>query len=1586
MDIGSLTGRIALEDQLSSHLTTITSHVRQFARNFSSEMVASAAGVGVLVAAIAGAGRSILELGEKGSVILGVEESFDRLARAAGSTGEALLRGLSEGVKSTLDSMVLMQSTNRLLSSGIKLTEADMRLMGATAREMGKATGTDAAGGLNTLSQALLTGNTRSLKRFGINIDLVKAEKDFAKSLGTTRDQLSQTGIVEARRIAMLEGMRTKLQTLGQSEVSFKEKVQQSRVVIGNWFDDLAKGVARSTAVSRAFDTIRDALVKTFGGTADTLLKSILNGVDKFADGVTSIGPAVIQVIGNIKNSIVAIWNEIVAFNERWQITNNIIAAAKFAWGLLEKAFYLVRTAVLAVMQAWNAMPEWLQRITRTALEGSIALAAYSIAVQGVAVPFRAMIGSIDLGINIIGNLTGAVVSSMLIWPKLVLQYNLGTAALTRYTVAVRMSTVGHVIETAVLKSVWLARVDLQLILIGLTNAYTALTARILMNSVVLKAYALWVNIVKTAQALWAVTVAAVSTAYTGLIARLGLATVALRASSVATGLATIAMETFGFVILGIQALPLIAALTGIVLGIGQIITAFKNLRRAHEEGKTTWEFLSAKDNDTWARRWINYFTQFAFGADLFVTSVEKMDKARRLKGGAAKADFLPTISPGALAVGSAELQAARAERERLEKRAQGIGLTNDPESFIKESTAAEDFLKKVRDQAKAFAEAGQGAEVFQAAFKSLNKTQRDNYDIQQMLVPEIDKLAAAHKALTPEMIRVRDAATTTRLALLEKDRITLEASDLTSGQIEQMKRLGLSEADIAFQYGVTVEALARRNTAMQEAAQREQNLASFNNALVEQEAQARARREALANAGNKAISDANDELNEFIRAQTMTTTDFQIDQINREATARIVTFKGEAGQAAVFNAIILALAKRRTDALRVDNDALKANSKTTFQEIADKARRTYLAMEADPANYSKETRRHFRLIAEEAARAANDTRNRWKKAWDQLVIDSRQVGLDLAQGIATSLAEGIKTGDWSQFENQLKESLSQAMSSIASSFVNFFVPGLGTALKPLFQAISDKLLGALGLGTKGRDAIRAFWDAEYGGFAGLQRRLEELGPTGQRLLEQLGRVGRDNEKQAAAAIEAIKTELDALDTAVQKYNLTWLDLADGQRAATKAGTDLVATYKRLTSAGYTVDRITTVMSDDFNQFIVDAVRAGTKIPAAMRPIIETLIKTGKLSDSAAKAILGIAETAIPSLEDIRGAAERYGITLDELGPKVKQLEITELANQYVADWQILTAATDDWSVLFDKMGPKVQDLVTDAMRYSLELPSAMKPMIQAWIDQGRLVDAAGEKLTDLSKLTFAADLSEMFETLMTKLDELIDKISGGVGGALDNLGRRPRMVLGVDVEYNVPEPPTIAGARAATGGTVYAAGGSIVPFSTVKPFSAPKHVVAATPFIPKGTDTVPAMLTPGEIVLNAGQQRNIATMLNSLDDNVMTKVRSMLDEIQQMTVAKIEIPLVGELEKITVPKIQVPDVMIRAKWMIPDPNVPDPLGKIDFSKTPVPDTPVPETQMRERSEREFTQIIELHDESGRRTVRKVAKGLPSHLRLRGVR
>lgn len=62
----------------------------------------------------------------------------------------------------------------------------------------------------------------------------------------------------------------------------------------------------------------------------------------------------------------------------------------------------------------------------------------------------------------------------------------------------------------------------------------------------------------------------------------------------------------------------------------------------------------------------------------------------------------------------------------------------------------------------------------------------------------------------------------------------------------------------------------------------------------------------------------------------------------------------------------------------------------------------------------------------------------------------------------------------------------------------------------------------------------------------------------------------------------------------------------------------------------------------------------------------------------------------------------------------------------------------------------------------------------------------------------------------------------------------------------------------------------TIAQIKSATEYHAQGGMVGTSPFIPKGTDTVPAMLTPGEIVLNAAQQRNMANNLQGTSNIVM--------------------------------------------------------------------------------------------------------------------
>lgn len=339
-----------------------------------------------------------------------------------------------------------------------------------------------------------------------------------------------------------------------------------------------------------------------------------------------------------------------------------------------------------------------------------------------------------------------------------------------------------------------------------------------------------------------------------------------------------------------------------------------------------------------------------------------------------------------------------------------------------------------------------------------------------------------------------------------------------------------------------------------------------------------------------------------------------------------------------------------------------------------------------------------------------------------------------------------------------------------------------------------------------------------YGSLRDLSVMSDSLGVG---LAKAWGETGVKGLEKFAKLMDEFEAKMKTLQSSLDKYKLSWFDLGKDMRQVftTQYGNDLLNDFKVMTGAGVEADLAIRQMSSAISQYIVDAVRAGTTIPPAFYPIVRRLIEMGELSDEAAKALLGIVDIGMPALADIKAAADRYGLSLDQLGPKVQQLSLNETASQIVKDFKTFEAAGADLNsvlsfipeaykeaqrqvdILKEKgydaavegssqwseyqaalkaaddaalgMGQQVQKLVTTALKSGLELPSSLRPIIQTMIDMGELTDDNGEKLTDLSQLNFAADLEDMFIQLITKLDELLQVIvgPGGVSESLEGLG-----------------------------------------------------------------------------------------------------------------------------------------------------------------------------------------------------------------------
>jgi len=249
----------------------------------------------------------------------------------------------------------------------------------------------------------------------------------------------------------------------------------------------------------------------------------------------------------------------------------------------------------------------------------------------------------------------------------------------------------------------------------------------------------------------------------------------------------------------------------------------------------------------------------------------------------------------------------------------------------------------------------------------------------------------------------------------------------------------------------------------------------------------------------------------------------------------------------------------------------------------------------------------------------------------------------------------------------------------------------------------------------------------------------------------------------------------------------------------------------------------------------------GKKDTAANQAWIEsvkTLISTQQGAAASAKAM-------IPDWKTAGELADKYGISLEALGPKFKQGGLNASTEELYSDFQRLAAfiGEDMNDGVLRGMSDEISGLVRQALSFGGEIPKQMQPMIQKLQEMGLLVDENGLKLEGVENLKFGETMQETTKTLIDTMKELAKVIKDSVGGALADVAARAGQGIRIPITYDPPmsERPN----------TSYAAMGGYVTPRGVQYFD-------TGGWVRRGTDTVRAMLTPGEFVVS---KRGVAAL-----------------------------------------------------------------------------------------------------------------------------
>jgi hypothetical protein len=306
MDIGGLTGQISIDDQLSSGLNIATQQVQKFADSFEGALGGVAIGIGAGVAAIGAMVGAISALGNRGADVNDVADSLEHFAGSA-ENADAILHSLQKGTLGTVDDFMLMKNATHLLSAGVNLNAKDFETLGSAAfvlqnRGLG---GTKEM--MDLVSDAMVTGRTRALSMALGVIDVKDAEGDYAHSLGISKDELSETGKVEAKRMAIMGMLNAAVKDAGAQHRDFGEQLEYVVAQGKNFLDSLSQQVAKSPVLAAALEGIGEAFQVAFGGTSKSNIDAIVVGINKAAIIIVDFGIGTVEAarVVNVAFSLV---------------------------------------------------------------------------------------------------------------------------------------------------------------------------------------------------------------------------------------------------------------------------------------------------------------------------------------------------------------------------------------------------------------------------------------------------------------------------------------------------------------------------------------------------------------------------------------------------------------------------------------------------------------------------------------------------------------------------------------------------------------------------------------------------------------------------------------------------------------------------------------------------------------------------------------------------------------------------------------------------------------------------------------------------------------------------------------------------------------------------------------------------------------------------------------------------------------------------------------------------------------------------------------------------------------------------------
>lgn len=285
---GFTKGKSEIEDQLDSLDKTSKSKMAALGASFTS--AGKALSIGLTVPIVA-AGTAALSLAKIGGQYESVRDSFSSMTQDMGVDVDVFQSRVAAATGDMVDKYTILNQGTRALAligkDAFNDFGQDFEKMAEMSRKASRATGTD----VNYMFESLVMGVARESKlildNLGISLDITKAKEDYAKSLGKTAKQLTQS----EEKTAVLNGAMAQLEEIyGNVAVSaggFSGTWQKLTTLLTNSRIEIGQALAPAMI----------DLVNTITPLAKQYIPIFVSGLSKLVKWFTDLSPKSKKVV-----------------------------------------------------------------------------------------------------------------------------------------------------------------------------------------------------------------------------------------------------------------------------------------------------------------------------------------------------------------------------------------------------------------------------------------------------------------------------------------------------------------------------------------------------------------------------------------------------------------------------------------------------------------------------------------------------------------------------------------------------------------------------------------------------------------------------------------------------------------------------------------------------------------------------------------------------------------------------------------------------------------------------------------------------------------------------------------------------------------------------------------------------------------------------------------------------------------------------------------------------------------------------------------------------------------------------------------